>query len=171
MAEVKDCASSEDMPFGTWFLFSEKGVSKLAFSAVFDPHGNQRTAHCIVVSPGPPSSRPRRTVSSFGAFPIDGAFVVTPPNVTTFRSGYDGGFEAGSLIVVPGRKLLAFTFPNSGHIGLVDIESGRHVESSLKPPFGWFSEWRLFQKGPNRPEEIFRFIGPQSNAAAHVTAA
>src|ERR1700720_368335 len=93
LAELKECASPDELPFGTWFLFSEQGTSKLAFSAVYDPHGNQRAAHCIVVSPGRPISRPRRTVPSFGVFPIEGAFVVTPPNVATFRSGYDGDYE------------------------------------------------------------------------------
>jgi hypothetical protein len=156
VTELKDCVSPEDIPFGRWFLFSENGVSKLAFNAVFDPHGNQQTAHCIIVHPGVPTSRPRRTVPSFGAFPIEGAFVTPPPNVIAFRTGYDGDIQAGNLVVVPNRKLLAFAFSNSGQIGIVDLQSGHLVDSSLRPPFGWFSEWRLFQKGPDRPEEIFR---------------
>jgi hypothetical protein len=154
--DTENVASPHTLPAGTWFLFSEHGVSKLAFSAVYEVAHKSQTQHCIVVSPGIPTTRPMRAAPSYGAFPIEAARVEIPSNVTAFRSGYDGEYEPGSLIVLPKRRLLAFAF-SEGRIGLVDLESGRLAEEELRPPFGWFTEWRLFQKRPNKFEEIFRF--------------
>jgi hypothetical protein len=160
--DLTHIATPGTLPAGTWFLFSENGESKLALSAVYEVSNKTQQQHCIVVAPGTPTIRPVRLTPNYGAFPLPEARAMPPANATAFHTGYDGEYEPGSLIVTPSNWGLAFAFREGG-TGIVDLQSGRLVDQDMRPPFGWFSEWRLFQKGPNNFEEVFRFVKAPSS--------
>jgi hypothetical protein len=148
------------VPPGAWFLFSENGTPKLGFGSVGAPVG-VKGDYCVIVSPGVPTARARKSLPSNGVFLIDGAFVASPSNVTAFRCAFDGKYDPGSLIITPDSQLLAFMFnegDSPGGAAAANLKSGTFIEKELRPPYGWFSQWRLFQSGPKgRPEQIFQF--------------